>query len=558
MSETDAMTQPNSNATTRLRDLRDALLVDLVERDVAMRLALLATLAGEHLLLVGPPGTAKSLLARRLQHAFIGATYFERLLTRFSVPEELFGPLSINALQDDRYERLTKAYLPQASIAFLDEIFKANSAILNSLLTLLNEREFDNGTTREKTPLVAVIGASNELPKGDELDALFDRFLLRLHVGPVSKSNFQALLNLRGQRTPTIRTELQLSPDLLKEVGTAADAVEVPSDVIALLTELREHCAAEKIPVSDRRWRKIVKLLQVSAWTNGRQRVSVWDAWLLQHCLWEKPEQRESIYRWYAERVGATAAMDPSRLTKIVLRWEGQLKRDAEGRSQAHDAEGNLLYVLADGKPTTDARGKTRKLRKGEPLYLAPSNTVENAGYSHRQISDRTNGGKGYSVEELDQLQIERRDDYIRVAQWPTRNDYLADRNNYLIDDGQLPPFIEPTRHKVEYVESCKQQIDEVKRSVTDYAAKLGAHRAALESEIRDHLWVTADFAEPAAATLRDTAKIVEDLARRVALVRAGFEGLPRDVTVLAVEKPPVGEKKAPEPASPSKKRGEK
>jgi MoxR-like ATPase len=128
--------------TTRLRALRDKLSSGLVERDLTVRLALLAALAGEHLfLLLGPPGTARSLVARRLHLAFADASYFERLLTRFTVPEELFGPLSIKRLEEDRHERLTTAYLPTASIAFLDEILEANSAILNALLTLVDERE---------------------------------------------------------------------------------------------------------------------------------------------------------------------------------------------------------------------------------------------------------------------------------------------------------------------------------------------------------------------------------------------------------------------------------
>ena len=174
-----------AEAEASLRSTVTSLERGLVERGVEARLLVLAMVGGEHLLLLGPPGTAKSELCRRLS-AVGRFLYFERTLTRFSTPEELFGPLSLSALERDEYRRATDGYMPRAEVAFLDEIFKANSAILNTLLTLLNERLFDEGPARTSVPLLTAVAASNELPETDELDALFDRFLLRRCVEPVS------------------------------------------------------------------------------------------------------------------------------------------------------------------------------------------------------------------------------------------------------------------------------------------------------------------------------------------------------------------------------------
>lgn len=158
----------------------------LFEKDEAVRLALLCAVSGESIFFLGPPGTAKSMISRHISKAFKGATYFEYLMNEFSTPDEIFGPVSLTELQKDNYKRITDGYLPKANVAFLDEIWKSGPAILNTLLTIVNEKKFHNGKKLEDVPLVALLSASNELPqKGRGLEALWDRFILRVIVSPV-------------------------------------------------------------------------------------------------------------------------------------------------------------------------------------------------------------------------------------------------------------------------------------------------------------------------------------------------------------------------------------
>ncbi len=167
------------------------------ERSEEISGAFLAILSGEHVLFLGPPGTAKSLLTRKVCEAIEGGSLYYYLLTRFTTPDEIFGPLSLKALQQDEFSRRIEGYLPTAHIAFLDEIFKANSSILNSLLTILNERKFHNGLKVLDIPLLSVFGASNELPEKEEsLEALYDRFLFRYFVSYVQdETNFKELIH---------------------------------------------------------------------------------------------------------------------------------------------------------------------------------------------------------------------------------------------------------------------------------------------------------------------------------------------------------------------------
>ena len=335
--------------TQLLRDTLEDLDRNLLERDVPVRLLLLAALAGEHVLLVGPPGTAKSELARRLHGAFVDAPYFERLLTRFSVPEELFGPLSLKALEQDRYERLIDGFLPTAQVAFLDEVFKANSAILNALLTLLNEREFDNGAGRIKVPLVTVVGATNDVPDDESLLAFHDRFLLRVPVHPITDDSFAALLALPALAA-VARPRMQAGD--LAPLRERAQQVVLPAVIVEHLIQARSWCAQHAVTVSDRRWRKLVGLLQVQAASRGSAQVGLWDLWLLPYALGGRSDQVTALAVWCDETVGQALPLDLQWLARAVKAFEKQLEIETTAQADSEsDGAGKLALARAISGP---------------------------------------------------------------------------------------------------------------------------------------------------------------------------------------------------------------
>jgi len=511
----------------RLQRLLRCMESGLIERETAARLTLLGALSGEHTLLIGPPGTAKSVLARRLHLAFEPGHYFERLLTRFSVPEELFGPLSIKALENDSYQRLTERYLPTANIAFLDEVFKANSAILNTLLTLLNEREFDNGDCRVTVPLISVVGASNELPEDDELQALYDRFICRHTVQAVADENFVALLELDEQGAEPDASD-RLSHAEVDRIQTGAQAVPLSDEALSLLKALRPYLAEQNIEVSDRRWRKVVKLLKVAAYTNAQThsephtetgtetKVSLWDCCLLQHCLWNTPAEQPIIQQWLSTQIGAGSGFKTERLEKLIVTWETTLQADQDSQTQISNDKGQRLYLGRDGKKTTEASEQEWSRRDGLALYLSPPDQ-----------DDRSNGNRGYTERELSDSFFDQHYQQCHIdGHWQHIDQYIAAPANRLIQHHQNPPCMEPTVHPDSFIQG---RLEENKKLATNIAAlreSVEQGYDAIDQALGQHLWITAFFIASAKQALSDNLQKVSSFESRLQTVIAAYQHL--------------------------------
>lgn len=283
----------------------------IYEKEHVMSMSFLSAIAGESVFLLGPPGTAKSMVARRLKLVFKDANTFEYLMSRFSTPDEIFGPVSISKLKnEDRYERLVDGYLPDAEIVFLDEIWKAGPSIQNALLTAINERIFKNGSDTLKLPMKALIAASNELPAEDEgLETLWDRFLVRIVSNCISsESTFYKMVREKRNSDPIIPPSLLITDELYHSWQSSISDIVIPDDICHVITAIRkaikEEMKSEDFSpmdyyISDRRWKKVFHLMQASAWLNDRDRINLTDCLLLIHCLWNKTQTISKFWRLY-------------------------------------------------------------------------------------------------------------------------------------------------------------------------------------------------------------------------------------------------------------------
>jgi len=289
---------------TRIKEILNSLNKDIYEREETFSVSLLSALCEQNIFLYGPPGTAKSLISRRLAKVFDTKEYFEYLMQKFSTPEEVFGPISLTELKKDNYVRKIDNYLPSSEFAFLDEIWKSSPAILNTLLTLINEKKFRNGKELLDIPLKVLISASNETPpNGQGLEALYDRFTTRLYVPPMeSKENFELLLQNSGSSDGVeLDEKLLIKTDEWKVWKKEIQKVKISQEVFTIVNAIRlafEKDGKKKsfdVYVSDRRWQKALTLVKAGAFFCERKETNIVDALLLSHTLWTTKENREKV-----------------------------------------------------------------------------------------------------------------------------------------------------------------------------------------------------------------------------------------------------------------------
>ena len=394
----------------------------IYEKETEISLSLLAALAGESIILLGPPGVAKSMVARQLKTAFRDARSFEYLMSRFSTPDEIFGPVSIQKLKtSDTYERAVEGYLPTADVVFLDEIWKAGPAIQNTLLTVINEKIFRNGNREMHLPLKLLVAASNELPaKGEGLEALWDRFVIRIESRPIKlEKNFRAMLleaptDFLGPTDFTDSTDssgsmgksgftdsadfygftdsadfsdstdfsdLKITAEEYAEWAEKICKIGVKEEVLDAISAIRKSLravnvdeAAERrnIYVSDRRWKNIVRLLRTSAFMQDREEVDICDLLPIYHCLWQEPEERDAI-RSIVIRALFSPFAEKLVEMKNALAEDIKYHRVRRNSDDGRDYEGEI-ETLSDGLTSLE-----RQL--GENLFVSSDDKAEISAY---------------------------------------------------------------------------------------------------------------------------------------------------------------------------------
>ena len=361
-----------STPKEHIRQLVEWMSQGVYEKEQIIAVALLCAVAGENMFLLGPPGTAKSMVASRLKMVFKDGKSFDYMMSRFSTPDEIFGPISISRLKnDDRYERLTTGYLPEADVVFLDEIWKAGPSIQNTLLTVINEHIFHNGGQIIRTPMKVLIAASNELPAKDEgLEALWDRFLVRMVSNCIeSDTSFFKMIKGAGIELSELSESLFITDELYSLWQNESKAVGIQDSVVCAIKNIRKGLAAlEKEDgnqlryyISDRRWRKAYKLMQTSAYLNGRSEINLSDYLLLIHSFWNDVECIPNVLNAFTSSISDTVLKGLTKIDKSIRQLMTPQQQTARQSTPSRlNTDGNdfaeydYFYYLVENYPAGD------------------------------------------------------------------------------------------------------------------------------------------------------------------------------------------------------------
>lgn len=390
------MTNPTTIDASKFHAMEDALRPVVLERHEEIHTGMLAMIGRQHHFTLGVPGIAKSLLVSELAKRVEGMSYFDLLFMKQSVPEEVFGGPNVKRLAEEGvFERVTTGMLPEADIAMLDEIFKANAAILNALLRALNERRFNKGTTVIDIPLHTVFAASNELADTEELAALWDRLHFRHHAQPLQETtNFVSMISGDIDPDPApVMTMLDI-----KAAHRQAAQVEITDEVLEAVVLLKSQMAEADIAVSDRRWREAMRAIRSEAFFNDHSVAEIHDMRPLMHFLWSNPDQIKDVRKLVLElanpleREAATLLDD---LTEAYAQYETQFK-DAENK-QAKAAHGVEMF-----RKLNKAKESYKDLRKRQGDTKRQSDVMDQLGSKIQTCGKQLLRALGHDEDDLD------------------------------------------------------------------------------------------------------------------------------------------------------------
>ncbi len=358
-----ADSSPLFESTRRLNnDVVQPLKQMFVGKDEIIDLLAVTLVSRENLFLLGPPGTAKSALVRSLAEKIDGR-FFDYLLTKFTEPNELFGPFDIRRLRDGDLVTNTEGMLPEADFVFLDELLNANSSILNSLLMALNERVFRRGRETRNLPALIFVGASNRLPEDESLNALFDRFLLRVRCDNVPQEHLPAVLQAGWalQRSSS-KSSGGISVSSLRELQDAVDSINI-SEIAGFYIETIGKMRRAGIAISDRRAVKLQRPIAASALICGRSIANLTDLWILRH-IWDIQEQQEVL------TAIVDSAMEAASESQRLLSHP-QSQRNAPPNAEEIAQSLDRLLIILVGEASDDKAANTRLFARDQLSALA-------------------------------------------------------------------------------------------------------------------------------------------------------------------------------------------